>query len=543
MKCRKMKWICLVFCVFLYGSISANVSASEAGSASERMNLNLMKTVASVQKNKVVVAVIDTGVQTGLFPNRCVQGYNAMTGAADITDVQDTNGHGTEVASVIINNTPDNVKILPIKVGNGEDVGLSDSDEDGITEEAIQRAVDYACEPDADVDIINLCCGYDADDADTQTFLNTYIDKAVAKGIPVIVSAGNRAKVNGSYPACYAACWTVGAIQGDNTRADFSDYGDSLDFVAPGVGINVITNTGGSISKSGTSFSAPYLTAFAANLLGADSYGSVALLYNKIVSLCENLGSANEYGNGIPVYQCEHEKTNIVVKTEATCAENGISYCVCQYCGEIIRTITIGKKEHSWKKESTAPTIVSTGTSYELCTACGAVQNVISQKRLSSATAIKVSKRSSSSLTFSWKKVTGAEGYRIVCGSKAYEITGTKMTVKKLKAGTIYKIAVQPYTTYKGQKEYGNATSVKNVTACAKVTGIRKSKTKVKWKKISASGYEICYSKKKNFKSAKKLLVKTTSKKLKKGYYVKVRAYKVLNGKKIYGSYSKIIKV
>ena len=74
-----------------------------------------------------------------------------------------------------------------------------------------------------------------------------------------------------------------------------------------------------------------------------------------------------------------------------------------------------------------------------------------------------------------------------------------------------------------------------------------KKKVTVKIKKASVSGYEIKYATNKNFKNAKtKNTTKTTytikSLKSKKKCYVKVRAYKVVKGKKIYGSYSKVLK-
>jgi len=74
-----------------------------------------------------------------------------------------------------------------------------------------------------------------------------------------------------------------------------------------------------------------------------------------------------------------------------------------------------------------------------------------------------------------------------------------------------------------------------------------KKKMTVSWKKVSgASGYQIQYSIKANFKSAKKVTVKKASKvkatikKLKKGkkYYVRVRAYKTADGTKAYGAWS-----
>jgi hypothetical protein len=75
-------------------------------------------------------------------------------------------------------------------------------------------------------------------------------------------------------------------------------------------------------------------------------------------------------------------------------------------------------------------------------------------------------------------------------------------------------------------------------------------KLALKWKKVKgASGYEVTIATKKNFKSGKQTSnVKGTSKtfkKLKKNktYYVRIRAYVNSNGKKVYGSYSKVKKV
>lgn len=83
-----------------------------------------------------------------------------------------------------------------------------------------------------------------------------------------------------------------------------------------------------------------------------------------------------------------------------------------------------------------------------------------------------------------------------------------------------------------------------------KLTAQNGNKIKGKWDKIDgASGYQIYYSKSKNFKnlSAKKIVKggKTTSyvgKNFTKGkkYYVKVRAYKNVNGKKVYGKWSNV---
>ena len=93
------------------------------------------------------------------------------------------------------------------------------------------------------------------------------------------------------------------------------------------------------------------------------------------------------------------------------------------------------------------------------------------------------------------------------------------------------------------------ATTVKK----AKITSVKASattgKVTVKWKKVKkAKGYQVKISKKKNGKSVvyKKTTKKKkiTSKKLSNGtFYVRVRAYKKVNGKKKYGKWSKAKKV
>ena len=99
-------------------------------------------------------------------------------------------------------------------------------------------------------------------------------------------------------------------------------------------------------------------------------------------------------------------------------------------------------------------------------------------------------------------------------------------------------------------------TTVKKPTVTKKVVVAKasaklkagKKKVTVKIKKAAVSGYQIKYASNKNLKKAKtKNTTKTTytikSLRSKKKCYVKVRAYKVVKGKKIYGSYSKVLKV
>ncbi len=115
--------------------------------------------------------------------------------------------------------------------------------------------------------------------------------------------------------------------------------------------------------------------------------------------------------------------------------------------------------------------------------------------------------------------------------------------------------ANEPETTKASSTSTTKAAS-KSKSNKPKKTSISKIKAqkkgfKVTWKKVSnAKGYQVKYSTSKKFtkKTSKTVTVKkatTTSKtvkdlKKKKTYYVKVRSYKTVNGKKVYSDWSKV---
>lgn len=105
----------------------------------------------------------------------------------------------------------------------------------------------------------------------------------------------------------------------------------------------------------------------------------------------------------------------------------------------------------------------------------------------------------------------------------------------------------KPRTTKNSSSE--NSAVVKKPGTVKSVSAAKQRRAlKVKWKKVSgATGYQVCYSASAKFKAKKTVTtVRTTytlkKLKAKKQYYVKVRAYKVKDGKKLYGNYSKVIK-
>ena len=180
---------------------------------------------------------------------------------------------------------------------------------------------------------------------------------------------------------------------------------------------------------------------------------------------------------------------------------------------------------------------------------------------------LKTVSRGNTSIKVSWNKMTGAKGltgYHVRCLSSSGKVlggmhvtNGTSYTFKKLGAGKTYTIQVRGYGVANGEKTYGKYTSIKTCTKPSKViiktpsTDTKHSIT-VKWGKRTCTGYQVAIAT--NSKFTKKLKTSiisksgTTSKKftsMKKGttYYVKVRAYQSVNGKKYYGSWSNYKKI
>lgn len=159
----------------------------------------------------------------------------------------------------------------------------------------------------------------------------------------------------------------------------------------------------------------------------------------------------------------------------------------------------------------------------------------------------------------SWKKVNGAAGYEVYQDNKkAADVKIDNYTSTKLTTGRRYTYKVRAYKLDNGKKVYSgyskNVTAVPNLASVngLKVKNSAKKAAKISFKKINgANGYVIYRATKKNgkYKAVSKLkkgtAVTYTNKKLKKKktYYYKVRAYKTIGKKTIYGAYSKTVSV
>ncbi len=198
-------------------------------------------------------------------------------------------------------------------------------------------------------------------------------------------------------------------------------------------------------------------------------------------------------------------------------------------------------------------------------TGVGSLSSAKSGRAVGKPTITSVLSKNDNTLTVTWKKVDGASGYvlqrstskdsgykKIATIKKGSTISYNDDTVKKNKT---YYYRIQSYQDADGEKGYsgyGNPVGGKTLVK-TKITSVVSKDAKtltVKWNKVSgASGYEVYRSTSKNGSYKKVTTIKkgsTTSyndKDLKAGktYYYKVRAYKSVDGKKGYSSYSSIV--
>lgn len=163
----------------------------------------------------------------------------------------------------------------------------------------------------------------------------------------------------------------------------------------------------------------------------------------------------------------------------------------------------------------------------------------------------------------SWNQVTGAEGYYVYYKKNSsldyskencVDTAALTTTFKNLANGTKYTFKVVPYFEEEGEKYTAQKGATATATTLKKVVQktpqkASSSKVKVRWTGISGeSGYQV-YKMKKSGSSYKKVKSYTTTKSYinvsatkGKTYYYKVRAYKKVGTKKIYGPWSDIKK-
>jgi hypothetical protein len=124
-----------------------------------------------------------------------------------------------------------------------------------------------------------MSLGAEIDPCDGTDAISQAVDKAVSKGVVVVVAAGNSGPDSGTItsPGCSKKGITVGAVDDNDNVPSWSSRGPTddgrvkPDLVAPGVGITSTWKDNSFKSLSGTSMSTPHVSGVVALLLETDS--------------------------------------------------------------------------------------------------------------------------------------------------------------------------------------------------------------------------------------------------------------------------------
>lgn len=335
------------------------------------LNETQSKINSNTNKQNIVVAVIDTGfnlTDTTLIEknltSRIDSRYKSMTNnSTDITD-NETMPHGTHVGGIILDGTPDNVKILPLKVAT----------EDGkMSLEYVNSAIQYAI--DNNVDVINMSLGNEFNNPNLPGIqeTKTLINEAIEKNIIVIAAVGNgdedgnRIDGKNIYPAAIENVIGVGALQTDLitlregaievnsyiaakqtqksnlSYAAFSNYGENVDFSAPG---KYILSLGGGekgyLFLSGTSQAAPHVSAAVATLKSYNKDFTYSEILDALKYYTVDIGITgrdDDYGEGMVCFKNYQECT-------CNCADCDKIYCTgclcadCNYHEQLAKVLT-----------------------------------------------------------------------------------------------------------------------------------------------------------------------------------------------------------
>ncbi len=270
---------------------------------------------AGLPTNKIIVAVVDTGVdythddmknQMWINPGEIadngidddgngyiddIYGYDVVN--AD-SDPMDDHLHGTHCAGTIAaeaNNNygmvgvNPNAKIMAVKIFKGDGSGAYSS----ITAPAIKYAADNGAQV-----MNNSWGGWSFDELNRDA-----VEYATELGCLFVAAAGNDNSGNvGHYPSSYPGAVSVAATTADDERAYFSNYGTGVDLSAPGHYIfsllsSIVTPPYGEYDNdfliiSGTSMACP-TAAGAASLLVAKYPGFTPWVYQKVMqATCES---------------------------------------------------------------------------------------------------------------------------------------------------------------------------------------------------------------------------------------------------------------
>ena len=200
----------------------------------------------NIPMQDVVIGVIDNGVY---YDHKFLEGrilrtyYNNTESGTPNDEYGAPEDHGTAVCSVIVDNTPQNIKIKMFKVLNDNGLAPTSMIASGILE-AVER----------NVDVISISLGY----FDKSGLTTEAVRRAYACNIPMFACVSNDSTVDDTVvPANVTECIAVTSSDINGLISEWTTWTYKTDVAAPGEDIAVATMQDKYDIWSGTSFATP----------------------------------------------------------------------------------------------------------------------------------------------------------------------------------------------------------------------------------------------------------------------------------------------
>jgi subtilisin family serine protease len=202
--------------------------------------------------------MIDTGIETTHpeIAGRASVGYDAV---GDGKNGIDCNGHGTHVSGTVGGKTygvAKAVTLVAVRVLNCSGSGSTSG---------VIAGIDYVTANRILPAVANMSLGGGA-----SSTLDAAVKRSIASGVTYAIAAGNGNIFGIAQDACRTSparvpeAITVGATGSNDAKTSWSNYGNCVDFFAPGLNITSAWLNGGTNTISGTSMATPHVAGVAA---------------------------------------------------------------------------------------------------------------------------------------------------------------------------------------------------------------------------------------------------------------------------------------
>ena len=277
------------------GDVSEIISQNEASEGTHLCDWSTDRTQSkrlldymdthSISQREIVVALIDSGIDYNheFLKERVVRTYFNSSADGNKDDELDNTdvSHGTAVSSVIVDNTPENIKVSAFRVFNND-----------MTSNVSQIAAGYIAAIESNPDIINASLTHPADKSG---LLRACLQRAYSKNIPIFASVGNTGRYDSvNLPANTYGTIGVSATDKDNTVPTWNSWSVHSAVSAPGQDVIVAISNNQYRYWRGTSFASPCAAALGAILKSVNPDITVDEIRNTLKNTSFNVKRFNE---------------------------------------------------------------------------------------------------------------------------------------------------------------------------------------------------------------------------------------------------------